>query len=155
MYPKITSPCPFKFAKLPDGERNFCGQCNRTVHNLDGMCADERKAFVTNSSGKVCVAYTLQRPVASLGTTLGVGLALAVALSGAPNAYPSDASTVEVSTSSGQDSAAQQETLEDVQILGGTIASDATEWAEARDIQPLPALAADAPELEFVKAPGP
>jgi hypothetical protein len=135
MYPKITSPCPFKFSAMPSGEKNYCGHCQKTVHNLDGMCANARKTFLANRSGKVCVAYSLPRTVA----TLGAGIALSVALSTSATAYAQD-----------NVQSAQDEELQDIIIVGGTVASD-TEWAEARDIQPLPALEADAPALEFVR----
>jgi hypothetical protein len=83
-----------------------------------------------------------------------VGLALAVALCATTNAHAGNASATEASVVGAQDSTPSLEPWQEV-FVGGTIASDATGWAEARDIQPLPALAADAPELEFVKAPGP
>jgi hypothetical protein len=149
MYPKITSPCPFKFSKLPNGESNFCTHCSKTVHNLDEMCADERKSFVANRSGKVCVAYTVQRSV----TTLGAGLALTVALSGTPNAYAGDKSVTAASEGAPKSEIETNPFLGMQEIMVGTVDSDNTRWAEARDIQPLPTLDADVPELEFVKAP--
>jgi hypothetical protein len=69
----------------PEPGQDFCGHCERRVHNLDLMSADEREAFLTGCSGKVCVSYTVRRPVrASLA--LGAGLAAAAALAGSASA---------------------------------------------------------------------
>jgi len=55
---------------------DFCGQCQRRVHNLDLMSLAEREVFLSGCSEKVCVSYTVKR-TARIPVALGLGLALA------------------------------------------------------------------------------
>ncbi len=84
--PLITSPCPLRWKSMPIAGQDFCGQCRRQVHNLDGMNDAERQSFFATCSGEVCVAYTVRHPraIASL-LTLGVA-ASALAATGAVDA---------------------------------------------------------------------
>src|ERR1700756_3003460 len=77
--PKITSPCPLGWAGAPRPGMDFCGQCQRRVHNLDLMSDQERETFLTGCSGEVCVSYTVKR-TARIPIALGLGLAAAVAV---------------------------------------------------------------------------
>ena len=74
--PVITSPCPLRFAGSPQPGMDFCGHCQRRVHNLDLMSESEREAFVSgcSDSEKVCVSYTVRR-AARIPVALGLGLA--------------------------------------------------------------------------------
>jgi len=78
---------------MPTAGKDFCGQCSRRVHNLDGMSQAQRAAFFDSCAGEVCVAYTVRRP----GVLAGVmGLGVAAAAIGAPTAHadtPSDAAS--------------------------------------------------------------
>lgn len=80
--PKITSPCPLRWAAAPQPGMDFCGHCQRRVHNLDLMSIPEREAFLKSCSGNVCVSYTVKR-AARIPVALGLGLA---AVGGSTNA---------------------------------------------------------------------
>jgi len=73
-FPVIDSPCPLRVANLPQAGRDHCGHCDRQVHNLDGMNVSQREAFMRSCSGKVCVAYTVNRQVTRRNLSLGIGL---------------------------------------------------------------------------------
>ena len=64
--PVVESPCPIAGKQLPAGDTEHCSLCERSVHNLDRMSADERTAFMASCSGKVCVAYTVRIPAGGL-----------------------------------------------------------------------------------------
>jgi hypothetical protein len=72
--PKITSPCPLRWAGSPQPGMDFCGHCQRRVHNLDLMSVPEREEFLTGCSGNVCVSYTVKR-AARIPVALGLSLA--------------------------------------------------------------------------------
>jgi hypothetical protein len=72
--PVVTSPCPLRWKSMPSAGMDFCGQCSRRVHNLDGMSDTARAAFFATCSGEVCVAYSVRRPAALLGA-IGLGVA--------------------------------------------------------------------------------
>jgi hypothetical protein len=74
--PVITSPCPLRWKSMPSAGMDFCGQCQRRVHNLDGMSDAERTTFFASCAGDVCVAYTVPRPRAMIGA-IGLGVAAA------------------------------------------------------------------------------
>ena len=76
--PKITSPCPLRWAGPPQPGMDFCGHCQRRVHNLDLMSDRERDEFLRGCSGSVCVSHTVKR-AARIPVALGLGLAAIVA----------------------------------------------------------------------------
>ena len=76
--PKITSPCPLRWAGSPQPGMDFCGHCQRRVHNLDLLSAPEREAFLAACAGDICVSYTVKR-AARFPVALSLGLAAAVA----------------------------------------------------------------------------
>jgi hypothetical protein len=80
--PVITSPCPLRWKSMPSAGMDFCGQCQRRVHNLDAMSDGERESFFATCSGDVCVAYTVSRPRAMIGA-IGLGVATAALATGA------------------------------------------------------------------------
>jgi hypothetical protein len=78
--PVITSACPIRFQGAPQPGKDFCGQCRRRVHNLDGMSDSERQTFFAACSGDVCVSYSVKRAVkiAAVGlATMGVATGVA------------------------------------------------------------------------------
>jgi hypothetical protein len=86
--PVITSPCPLRWKSMPSAGMDFCGQCRRRVHNLDGMSDASRAAFFASCSGEVCVAYTVSRPAALIGA-LGLGMASMMHNAAAQDTVPS------------------------------------------------------------------
>ena len=74
--PVITSPCPLRWNAAPQPGRDFCGQCQRRVHNLDLLDESQRVAFLSGCDSKVCVFYTVHRRQAA-PSALGIGLAAA------------------------------------------------------------------------------
>jgi hypothetical protein len=134
--PVITSPCPLRFASMPSVGRDFCGQCKRRVHNLDGMNDAQRAAFFANCSGEVCVAYTVRGP-ALLAAALGLGAAAAAALTSLPasaqDSGAKPASTVPVvQTGPTCDPKAKAQAIDSLQgvMMGGT---SAAQWLDQSD----------------------
>ena len=128
--PVITSPCPLRFNGAPRPGQDFCGQCQRRVHNLDGMSDSERHAFFAACSGEVCVAYTVKRPMliaglATIGVAAGAALAQEVTVNNPPSPYCDPTS------------------LNDIIITGGTNAAKQMEWVDESEVQ-----APDLPEIE-------
>ena len=80
--PTIVSPCPLHWAAPPQPGLDFCGHCQRRVHNMDPMSDAERERFLKGCTGDVCVSYTVKR-TARMSLALGVGLS---ALAGCSNA---------------------------------------------------------------------
>lgn len=76
-FPKIDQPCPLGIdeQKRIDG---WCGRCAKSVHSLDGMSREDRRALLRNADGPVCVSY--RRP-ATRGIGVGLGAALAMSVS--------------------------------------------------------------------------
>jgi hypothetical protein len=70
--PTIVSPCPLHWAAPPQPGLDFCGHCQRRVHNMDPMSDAEREKFLKGCTGDVCVSYTVKRTARmSLDTVLG------------------------------------------------------------------------------------
>ena len=113
--PVITSPCPLRFKGSPQPGMDFCGHCQRRVHNLDSMSHLERERFLVGCSGEVCVSYTVKRRALK---PLALGLGLAV---------------LAVSTNA-EDKVASPDSpycdLENV-IMGGTAAGKNLQWVDA------------------------
>lgn len=138
--PKITSPCPLRWAGPPQPEMDFCGHCQRRVHNLDLMSAQEREEFLTGCSGSVCVSYTVKR-AARIPVALGLGLA---AIAGVTNA--ADVATsppVIVSPDSPYCDVPDQGDI----LMGGTEAGDKLQWVDDAEAK-LP----DKPDLPDIDA---
>src|ERR1700748_110730 len=121
--PVITSPCPLRWAGAPQPGRDFCGHCQRRVHNLDLMSLPEREAFLTGCSGDVCVSYTVKR-TARLPVALGLGLAM---VAGSTNATDATTSPPVVTTPDSPycDVAGYGEI-----IIGGTEAGEKLQWVD-------------------------
>ena len=59
LFPKVESPCPYKY-KLDDiMQDDFCNMCERNVFDLTHMSETERKVFLSGCSGEICVSYRL------------------------------------------------------------------------------------------------
>ena len=118
--PVITSPCPLRWKDAPQPGQDFCGQCQRRVHNLDLMSAAQREEFLAGCEGSVCVSYTVRR-AARFSTAVGLGLAAAAGLSASANA--DTAPPVVVMPDSPQCD------LTEV-FVGGTEAGDKLQWVD-------------------------
>jgi hypothetical protein len=129
--PVITSPCPFRWSSAPKPGQDFCGQCQRQVHNLDYMSAGEREIFLSGCSGEVCVSYAVQRPLrakVALGTLVAVAALGSAASAQAPRSAPEAPvmATPEVEIISDDD-------LAEVWI-GGTLAGDQLQWVDEAEL---------------------
>jgi len=118
--PVITSPCPLRWKGAPQPGQDFCGQCQRRVHNLDLMSATQREEFLAGCEGSVCVSYTVRRAT-RLSTAVGLGLAAAAGLSATANADTAPAVVVMPDS--------PQCDLETI-ITGGTEAGDRLQWVD-------------------------
>jgi hypothetical protein len=116
--PVITSPCPIRWKSAPRDGADFCGQCQRRVHNLDVMSEAQREAFFADCGGKVCVSYTVARPraLAGIGVSVVAG-AFATAAAMAADSTPSPMCPLE------------QEYI----IVGGTNDGKALEWVDEKE----------------------
>ena len=132
--PVITSPCPLRWRESPVPGMDFCGHCQRRVHNLDLMSAQQREAFLSGCSGNVCVSYTVRR---AARIPLAMGLSLAV-LAGSANA--NDLPT------SPDNSYSNMADINDITV-GGTEAGEKLQW-----IDPSQARLPDKPELPDIDA---
>jgi len=131
--PIITSPCPLRWAGPPQPGMDFCGNCRRSVHNLDLMSIPERETFLMGCSGNVCVSYTVKR-AARIPVALGIGLAV---VAGSTNA-------TDVVTSPDSPYC----NLPDYEIMvGGTEAGEKLQWVDDAEAK-LP----DKPELPDIGA---
>jgi len=134
--PAITSPCPLRIDSAPQPGKDFCGRCERRVHNLDLLSHAQREAFLAGCSGKVCVSYSVRR-TSRMPLALGVGLA-AVALAGAVGAADQAPVTMPDSPYCDPDR---------IVIVGGTEAGEKLQWVdESEAAQP------DKPELPAIDA---
>jgi hypothetical protein len=123
--PVITSACPLRWSSAPKPGQDFCGQCQRQVHNLDLMSASERETFLSGCSGEVCVSYTVRRPVRA---TIALStLAAVAALGGAAAAQDQE---VIVSPDSPY---CPTEDLVEV-FIGGTQAGEKLQWVDEAEL---------------------
>jgi hypothetical protein len=121
---------------MPSEGRDFCGQCQRRVHNLDGMNATQRREFLAACEGKVCVAYTVRRPRRPSALHAGLAAVL-IGASGAAfadNAPPAEAQNAQagfedVVTGPTCD---PNDKLEHI-VVGG-IDSDTAHWVDADEL---------------------
>lgn len=161
-FPKIDQPCPLGIdeQKRIDG---WCGRCAKTVHSLDGMSGEDRRALLRGADGPICVSY--RRPLArGLGVGLGAALAMSVsasalAIDGLPTAAAADPaqSSVEKAQSSllgdkaegskcdeAEKVAASADAmpLESVLLTGGVSHPADAEWIDDSDLPDLPMVSA-------------
>jgi hypothetical protein len=122
--PKITSPCPLRWAGSPQPGMDFCGHCQRRVHNLDLLSAPEREEFLAACVGDVCVSYTVKR-AARIPVALSLGLAAAVA--GASSSAADVANTVVKTPDSPY---CNLPSAEEWVLVGGTEAGAKLQWVD-------------------------
>ena len=122
----------------------FCGQCQRRVHNLDGMSDGERETFFASCAGDICVAYTLKRPRAMIGA-IGFGVAAATMAAGAfaDEAQQTSAYTTQVT---GPTCDPKDRALETI-VMGGVKAARSAKLVDNSEVA-LP----DQPEIAEVDA---
>jgi len=137
--PKITSPCPLRWAGPPQPGMDFCGQCQRRVHNLDLMSDQEREEFLTGCSGEICVSYTVKR-TARIPIALGLGLAAVV---GVPT-NAADVAAPEVVVMRDSRYCLSQEMM---MTAGGTEAGAKLQWIDESEVD-----RPDKPELPDIEA---
>lgn len=130
--PVISSPCPIRWLEAPKPGADFCGQCQRRVHNLDLMSMAEREAFLQACTEEVCVSYTVKRP-ACLSLAVGFGLA---ALAVVPITNATD----------GVDAPPFETSVDNPFAMGGTQAGDKLQWVDESEAR-LPEKA-DLPDIE-------
>lgn len=141
LVPVITSPCPLRWSSRPTPGQDFCGQCQRQVHNLDLMSADQRKDFMQSCSGEVCVTYTVQRSLSVKNLALGLGLAAGFASSSLSAQDAVDTKLIESKLVQSVAEWNTDETLEareidSVVIVGGTVLDPETSrWVESSDVE--------------------
>jgi hypothetical protein len=140
MFPKIDSPCPARVQRLPSDGQNHCTLCDRQVHNLDGMRAEQRAAFLQSCSGKVCVAYSVNRKIGQRQFRNGALIAAAVLFSGQALAEQVEGEAVD-------------EMLYEEIFVGSISRPDNVLYIPSTELPILPVLDADAPELEFIAPP--
>ena len=158
--PVITSPCPLRWDSMPKLGQDFCGQCQRQVHNLDLMSAEQRNDFMQSCSGEVCVSYTVRRPLSLRNAALGFSLAASMASGSAVAQNTTDVKVIETKLVQSVESwkTAQLEESKEidlVMVLGGTVLDPATSrWVdeseiELNDTQELP----QTTEVQWLKTP--
>ena len=55
---EVKQPCPMSWEQMRgDDTRRFCAHCNKHVHNLSAMPADEAEKLVCSAAGELCVRY--------------------------------------------------------------------------------------------------
>jgi hypothetical protein len=141
--PVIDSPCPLRWKSMPSSGMDFCGQCQRRVHNLDAMSDAERTTFFASCAGDVCVAYTVKRPRAMIGA-IGLGMAAATL---AGNAFADDTQQPGYTTQvTGPQCDPKNNALETI-VMGGVKAAHSAKLVDASEIA-LP----DRPEIGEVDA---
>ncbi|HEX8364342.1 MAG TPA: hypothetical protein VF702_06665 [Allosphingosinicella sp.] len=76
LFPKISSPCPYRsdLAAIMDGDQ--CRMCNRQVFDLSAMSDGERLAFLAGCEDEVCVSYAI--PIRQALHAAAVAAAIAV-----------------------------------------------------------------------------
>jgi hypothetical protein len=158
--PVITSPCPLRWSSMPKPGQDFCGQCQRQVHNLDLMSAGQRNHFMQSCKGEVCISYTIRRPISLRNAALSLSLAAGMASGSAVAQDAADTKVIESKLVQSVESwkAAEKEEskeLDFVMVLGGTVLDPGTSrWVdeseiETDDLQELP----QTTDLTWLKTP--
>jgi hypothetical protein len=141
--PVITSPCPLRWASMPQAGKDHCGRCDRQVHNLDGMSAARREAFLAGCSGKVCVAYTVNAKRRTRNVALGAGLLAALVVPA--TALANDEAIGYVPLPAGEMGAVDTGTAQDEEVweimVGGVDDPRNARWADEAEVEASDALA--------------
>ncbi len=116
---------------MPVSGMDFCGQCQRRVHNLDTMSDTERETFFGSCAGDVCVAYSVKRPRAMIGA-IGLGVAAAT-MAGAAFAADTQPPPV-VAQVTGPTCDPNNKPAEMTIVVGGIKAARGTPLVDAKEI---------------------
>ena len=127
--PVITSPCPLRWAGSPQPGMDYCGHCERRVHNLDLMSESERATFLEGCSEKVCVSYTVRR-AARIPVALGLGLAVMGGATNAADVATSPSAEVYPPVVRTPDSPYCNAGDEMVVLVGGTESGKKLQWVD-------------------------
>lgn len=97
LFPKVQSPCPYKYELSSIVEGAYCGMCKRDVFDLNHMNDGERVAFLKSCSGEVCVSYSLPVKRAAKAAAFAAAAVMAPTALAAQDAeaVPQEASAVE------------------------------------------------------------
>lgn len=74
LFPKVESPCPYKdrLDDILNGE--MCSKCDKNVFDLTYMSEANRREFMSECSGEVCVSYRLpMRKIISSAAIIAAG----------------------------------------------------------------------------------
>jgi predicted Fe-S protein YdhL (DUF1289 family) len=86
LFPKISSPCPYRsdLSAIMDGDH--CRMCKRQVFDLTAMSDGERLAFLAGCEEEVCVSYSI--PIRHALHAAAVAAAIAAPSAAAARAAP-------------------------------------------------------------------
>ena len=135
--PVINSPCPFRWSSMPTPGQDFCGQCQRQVHNLDLMSAEQRSDFMQSCNGEVCVSYTVRKPLSTRNIALGLGLAAGIASGSLSAQEATDLKTIESKLVQAAQNWNESESKEigSVVVVGGTVLDpETTRWVDETEV---------------------
>lgn len=127
--PVITSPCPLRWNAAPQPGKDFCGQCQRRVYNLDLLSDAERQTFLSGCDAKVCVYYTVRRKKAA-ASAVGLGLATVAGVLNVGAASADDAPSPVIVSGDYCDPL-----LQEWVVVGGTSAGRELEWVDEQEAQ--------------------
>lgn len=63
--PRVVQPCPKALSFAPGQKQSYCGSCQRMVHNLSAMSAEEQQSLLQREAHP-CVRYVMAPAVAAL-----------------------------------------------------------------------------------------
>ena len=63
--PRVVQPCPKALSFAPGQKQSYCGSCQRMVHNLSAMSAEEQQSLLQRDAHP-CVRYVMVPAVAAL-----------------------------------------------------------------------------------------
>jgi hypothetical protein len=136
--PLIDSPCPLSQAEQLriDGH---CGRCHKTVHALDGLDDDQRRALFAAAKGPLCVSYrTTVRRGPALGAAMAAMLSAGAAMAGQdcdeakPVFQSVESSPSTPFTVSGEEPG---ERLDSIVVTGGGVRPRDAVWVDEADVQ--------------------
>jgi hypothetical protein len=136
--PLIDSPCPLSQAEQLR-INGHCGRCHKTVHALDGLDDDQRRALLAAAKGPLCVSWrTTVRRGPALGAAMAAMLSAGAAMAGqdcdeAKPAFQSvESSPAAPFTVSGEEPG---ERLDRIVITGGGVRLRDAVWLDEADVQ--------------------
>lgn len=71
----VATPCSESWEQMKgDAQVRFCGKCEKNVYSLDALTADEVRALVVRTEGKVCWRFFVRKDGTVLTKDCPVGL---------------------------------------------------------------------------------